>query len=389
MDRHDAPLPLLRLRPPGDVGATRAFADFGGLRGVAYVEPAYAVSRLDAPADPLWTKEAPYLTVERAPEAWDIEKGNPSVVVAVVDSGIDLTHPDLQGRIWSNLREVPGNGVDDDGNGCIDDVHGCAFVGEPPPGCGRTVDGNVTDEFGHGTFVSGIIAANANAQGIVGVARNATILPVKVLDCHGGGDTLMVSQGILYAAQAGARIINISLGGPIDSQFVREAVETAQNRYGALIVAASGNSAQEGITYPARYAGVLAVGATESDDPTKRATFSTWGPEIGVVAIGRHILGTVPPALCTKFLPCLPGGPYAAADGTSFAAPQVAGLAALILAHHPTARAGGLIRAIESTAVPLASAPPLQWAGSGRIDMFAALNAQTSFRLGVPGTAKN
>jgi thermitase len=381
-------LKALHVAPPAGVSAAQAMKAFMGRPGVQYAEPDYAMHRTDVPADPLYTREASYMQVEHAPEAWDIEKGKPGVLVAVLDTGIDLSHPDLQGRIWVNPGETANNNVDDDGNNCIDDVNGCSFVTDPSPGCTASVNGNVRDDLGHGTFVAGIIAANGgNGQGIVGVARNVTILPVKVLDCNGDGDSLALAQGILYAAQAGAKVMNISLGGPKQSALVQEAVRIAHDKYGSLIVAAAGNTGTSGVAYPARFPQVIAVGATSADNPDKRATFSTTGPEVDVVAIGQGIIGTVPQSSCTHFLKCLTGGPYAVGDGTSFSAPQVAGLVALILSHTPTLTADAILSIVKGTADAVPAGDRPDWAGSGRINMLKALKPQ--FRLGAPGVARN
>ncbi|TAK65003.1 MAG: hypothetical protein EPO22_05370 [Dehalococcoidia bacterium] len=380
-------LSALRLAAPDGVSVDAAIAQLDAVDGVAYAEPAYTMMRADVPADPLYTREAAYLDIERAPDAWGIETGNASTLVAVLDTGIDLTHPDLQGRIWTNAREIAGNGVDDDGNGCIDDVRGCAFVSDPSPGCTAAHDGAIDDDLGHGTFVTGIIAANANTAGMVGVARGVTILPVKVLDCDGAGDSLAVAQGVLYAAKEGARIVNISLGGPADSAILREAVRIAHDDYGVLVVAASGNTGAVGVAYPARYPNVLAVGAAAGDNPDKRAAFSTTGPEIDVVAIGQDIVGTVPKSSCGVFLPCLAAGPYAVGDGTSFAAPQVTGLVALVLSHTPTLSAASLLGIVKATAHAVPAGDRSDWAGAGRIDMLQALERQ--FRLGAPGVTRN
>jgi subtilisin family serine protease len=382
------PLKALHVAPPTGVSAIGAVQAFTGRPGVLYAEPDYATHSTDVPADPLYTGEASYLQVEHAPEAWDIERGNPGVLVAVLDTGIDLSHPDLHGRIWVNPRETAGNNVDDDGNNCIDDVNGCAFVTDPSPGCTGSVNGNVRDDLGHGTFVAGIIAANGgNGQGIVGVARNVTILPVKVLDCNGDGDSLALAQGILYAAQAGAKVMNISLVGSVDSKVVREAVRIAHDQYGSLIVAATGNTGTSGVGYPARYPQVIAVGAASSANPDKRATFSTSGPEVDVVAIGQGIISTVPQSSCTRFLKCISGGPYAVGDGTSFAAPQVTGLVALMLSHAPKLGPDAILSIVKATAVALPAGDRPDWAGSGRIDMLKAL--KPPYRLGAPGVTRN
>jgi subtilisin family serine protease len=367
----------------------RAVATLSAAPGVAYVEPVYtAFDSTDNPGDPLFSRERPYLNAIHAPEAWDIEQGRPEVLVAVLDSGVDLEHPDLQGRIWTNPAEVADNDLDDDGNGCFDDVHGCAFVDAAGAGCDDALDGKVDDDAGHGTFVAGVIAANANNIGIVGIARNVTILPVKVLDCSGHGDSLALAEGILYAAKAGAHVMNISLGGPTNAIVVRDAVRVATEEHGALIVAASGNSGKLGVFYPARYPQVLAVGAASSTNPDIRATFSTYGPEVDVVAVGQKIIGTVPAETCPtiSFLPCI-GDNYAAGSGTSFSAPQAAGLAALIVSRRPGITPASIMDLIKSTATPVPPGTKPDWAGAGRINMLEALRPE--FRLGAPGVAKN
>lgn len=370
-------------------GLARAIATLTSAPGVAYVEPVYTgFDSADNPGDPLFSRELPYLNAIHAPEAWDIEKGRPDVLVAVLDSGVDLEHPDLQDRIWINPGEIAGNNLDDDGNGCYDDVHGCAFVETASGGCDEALDGKIADDVGHGTFVAGVIAANANSIGIVGIARNVTILPVKVLDCAGHGDSAALANGILYAAKAGAHVMNISLGGPTNANVVRDAVRIATEEYGALIVAASGNSGKSGVFYPARYAEVLAVGAASSTDPDTRATFSTYGPEVDVVAVGQKIIGTVPEETCVtiSFLPCI-GGNYASGSGTSFSAPQAAGLAALIVSRRPGITPASIMALIKSTATPVPPGKNATWAGAGRINMLEAL--RPAFRLGAPGVAKN
>lgn len=376
-------LSALRLALPRGVSLPSGMSTLWGAPGVAYVEPAYAMTRSDVPADPLYERQRPYLDPVRAPEAWDIETGRPEVIVATLDTGMDLTHPDLQGRVWTNAGEVPGNGIDDDGNECVDDVHGCAFVSDPDEGCRTATGGDVGDDSGHGTFVAGVIAANADGAGMVGVARGVTVMPVKVLDCGGGGSSIELAQGILYAAKNGARVLNISLGGATDPLIVREAVRIVTAEYGALVVAASGNDGDEGVAYPARYPEVLAVGAASLDNPDSRAPFSAAGPEIDVVAIGQGVIGTVPSGMCTLFAVCI-SGLHAAGDGTSFAAPQAAGLAALLLSRRAGLTPAALIAQIKSAADPVPDSD--DWAGAGRINMLRAL--ELPYRLGVPGAAR-
>jgi len=214
----------------------------------------------------------------------------------------------------------------------------------------------------------------------------------EVLDFFAGVSRLLFVPFALqdhggYAAKAGARVVNISLGGPADSAILREAVRIAHDDYGVLVVAASGNTGAVGVAYPARYPNVLAVGAASGANPDKRATFSATGPEIDVVAIGQGIVGTVPKSSCAVFLPCLPGGPYAVGDGTSFAAPQVTGLVALMLSHTPTLKADSLLGIVKATADAVPTGDRPDWAGAGRIDMLQALERQ--FRLGAPGVTRN
>jgi subtilisin family serine protease len=341
----------------------------------------------DVPTDPLYDRQRGYLEPVGAPAAWDIQQGRPDVIVAVLDTGVDTTHPDLAGRIWTNTGEVAANGIDDDANGCIDDVHGCAYADIVEPSCTPAINGAIEDDVGHGTFVAGIIGASGNDAGMVGVARNTTLMPVKMLDCEGHGNSLALAQAILYAAKSGARVINISLGGPGDSVIVREAVRIATEDYGALIVAASGNTGEAGVSYPGRYDQVLAVGAASRDDPNKRAPFSSHGAEVDVVAIGEGVVGTVPEFACPEgFLPCLDDG-YAQGEGTSFAAPQVAGLAALVFAQRPGLPPQSVHDLIRASADPVPPGDRPDWAGAGRINMLHALAPQ--FRLGAPGVTKN
>lgn len=340
--------------------------------GVRYAEAVAPVSVADTPSDPLFSRQNAYLYPENAPAAWDIEKGQPGVVVAVVDTGVDIRHEDLQANIWTNPNEVPNNGYDDDGNGCVDDVNGCSFVSDSSPGCQNVTNGFVNDDIGHGTFVSGVIAAAANDRGIVGVARGVRIMPVKVLDCYGSGDSVAAARGMLYAVRNGASIINMSLGGLEDAGVMRDAVAQA-TAAGVLVVAATGNE-NGPVAFPARIPAVLAVGALASS-ADRRASFSNYGPEVDVVAVGEEIVSTLPGPLCFTFLPCIGGEPYATGSGTSFSTPQVAGLAALMRSMKPSLSPAQIINIIRSTATPLPDGNTPGWAGAGRINMVKALRA--------------
>lgn len=354
------------------------------LDGVRYAEPVVAVRSADSPSDPLYTTQSTYLQKVGASAAWDIERGNSSVIIAVVDTGVDVTHADLAPNVWFNSREIANNGRDDDNNGCVDDVNGCAFVSDSLPGCQNITNGFIRDDIGHGTFVAGVAAAAGNGQGMIGVARNARIMPVKVLDCYGAGDSVATARGILYAARNGARVINLSLGGLQDAQVVRDAVAEAMGRHNAIVIAASGNFGTPGVAFPARIGEVLAVGAA-SPGGEQKSQFSSWGPEVDVVAVGQDVVGTLALNRCYNFLRCIAGQPYAQGDGTSFSTPQVSGLAALILSRNPGLSNWQVTDIIKNSARALAPGSAPGWAGAGRIDMAAALKAVRDNR--PPGEA--
>ena len=282
---------------------------------------------VDSPADPPPTTlpEVPYyggsndwnLNLISAPEAWEAGYTGEGVTVAVVDTGVDLDHPDLISNLWVNQGEIAGNGIDDDGNGYVDDISGWDFVSD---------DGRPDDGQGHGTHVAGTIAAGANGFGATGVAPDATIMPVRVLGNDGSGTSFDVAAGIRYAAENGADIINLSLGGGYSSS-IRAAIEYA-GQLGSIVIAAAGNSGASIPGYPAIFSAsmnhVLSVGAHNSSE--RIASFSN-----GVGSSGAEQVDAPGVSVYSTYV----GGRYANLSGTSMAAPHVAGLAALILDANP------------------------------------------------------
>lgn len=257
------------------------------------------------------------LNAINAPEAWAADVTGTGVVVAVLDTGVDYYHSELFDNIWSNEGEIPYNGVDDDGNGYVDDHRGWDFA---------YGDNRPYDMEGHGTHVAGTIAAANDGRGSTGVAHDAEIMPVQVLDAEGSGSQSALSNGIRYAVDNGADIINLSLGGGYN-RTVRNAVRYAES-HGVLIVAASGNDSSSAPDYPARHAAafsnVISVGAHTRYD--QRSYFSNrvgWSGAVQVDAPGSSIYSTTP------------RGRYDTYSGTSMAAPHVAGLAGLILSANP------------------------------------------------------
>jgi thermitase len=229
----------------------------------------------------------------KASEAWEETMGDDDIIIAILDTGVDFDHPDLDDKIFSN---------------------GYDFVND---------DSDPTDDHGHGTLVAGIAAAETNnGEGIAGVAWNCKILPIKIADAAGSVDVATEILGIERAVQNGAHVINLSIAGPGYSQPERDAIRDAYNN-GVVVVGAAGNVGG-GTEYPAAYDECMAVAATDIDD--LRTDWSNYGPEIDVAAPGEGIIGPVP----TWYWG--PGSfPYASGDGTSMSAPHVAGLAALII----------------------------------------------------------
>ena len=260
------------------------------------------------------------LDVINAPEVWNQNITGNGIVVAVVDTGVDYNHPDLDGNIWRNPGEIAGNGIDDDRNGFIDDIRGWDFVSS---------DNNPMDlDFnGHGTHIAGSIAAERNNFGITGVAYNAHIMPVRVLPAFGTSNPNNVAAGIRYAADNGANVINLSLKKDDDTfNQLTNAIQYANNK-GSVVVMAAGNSGGIQPVYPAINADRwgIAVGSIDvrgrMDDSSNRSGFT---PLDYLVDPGVDIFSTTP------------GNDYEIETGTSVATPQVAGVAALVLSANPT-----------------------------------------------------
>lgn len=296
------------------------------------------------------------LTKIGAPSAWDRSTGQ-GVVVAVIDTGCDYGHEDLADNIWNNSGETGAgretNGIDDDGNGYTDDWRGWDFA---------YYDNDPYDSAisGHGTYVSGVVAAvGDNGVGVVGLAFDAKIMMVKALDDIGDYYTAEMVEAIHYAVDNGASVINISAGGTMYTQAIRDATVYARMN-DCVIAAAAGNDDSSVAKYPAAYDSTIAVGATEEDD-SKRST-SAFGNWLDVFAPGGDIISSEK------------GGGYSRVGGTSMASPHVAGLAALMLAKRPNLTFTQVRDLIRSTAVDLGDPGRDDVFGYGRIDAAAALD---------------
>ena len=309
---------LLRVPDGGELAACRVLREHPG---IVHAEPNRVVrSRqvgtirvaarqlLRTPTDPAFGHQSPLaslamtwgLTKIRAEEAWSVTAGSPQVKIAIIDTGVDMSHPDLQAN--------------------IDQAGARNFVeaNQPPD-----------DDFGHGTHVAGIAAAvGDNGQGAAGVAHRAKILPIRVLGVDGTGDTWDTIAAIEYATERGAAVINLSLGSADASEAEAEAILRATEA-GTVIVAAAGNEAGDGnyLEYPASYPGVISVAAVDPD--LRRAPFSNYNSWVTIAAPGVDIFSTIPVRMS-------PLQPYGYLSGTSMAAPFVAGAAALLAAQYPS-----------------------------------------------------
>jgi subtilisin family serine protease len=305
---------------------------------VAYVQLDHAAAAQMQPDDPRYAEQWNLARIGM-PQAWAIVTDTSALTVAVLDSGVALDHPDLQGQIWTNRGEIPGNDVDDDGNGYIDDLHGWHFYHVYSGGQALPDQNNdVRDGNGHGTHVAGIIGAAAdNGEGIAGVAWRARLMPVRVLDDDAFGWESDVVAGLNYAVANGARVVNMSLGLAQAGPALAEAVARAEAQ-GVLVVAAAGNTGGP-MLYPAAYPTVLSVGASDRSD--RRAGFSSFGPRLDLLAPGEAILST------------WNGVPYFVRSGTSMAAPQAAGVAALLHTRMPQITPAAIRACLLASAVDL------------------------------------
>ena len=295
-----------------------------------------------------------------APEAWAQGYTGQGVVVAVVDTGVQFNHPDLNSQIYINTGEIGGNGIDDDHNGYVDDTSGWDFYSN---------DNYADDGNGHGTHVAGIVAAAANGFGATGVAPGAKIMPIRVLGSDGSGSTNSVAAGIRYAVDNGADIINLSLGGPLSS-VIQTAIQYAQQR-NVLVVSAAGNESASLPTYPARLSAslsnVISVGAYSS-----AGAIASFSNDVGTSAAVQVDAPGV--SIYSTYL----NGQYARLSGTSMAAPQVAGLAALALSANSSLTAAQLRTLIVAGTSQAISGSDSNGGVNAAITVALAVSGQTS-----------
>ena len=307
------------------------------------------------------------LAVMKMPQAWDIEQGTPEVTVAVVDSGVDMQHPELRSQLWRNVGEIPGNGVDDDRNGYVDDLNGWDFSDAPTlpsNGDSRVRDNEPEDERGHGTQVSGIIGAAANnGIGIAGIAWRCRLMPLRAEFKYEIGGYIQnddAAAAIVYAADNGAQVINMSWGDTVNAFIIEDAVTYAYAR-GCVLVAAAGNEGAVGSWYPAGLKTVISVAWLTKE--RQLSSDSNFGATIDIAAPGDEILSTD-----------LNGG-YQNSSGTSIAAAHVSGVAALVRSANPEYTNVEVRETLISTADPLFIS---NLVGAGSLNAYTALSAPTA-----------
>jgi thermitase len=384
-DYSEEGLPGMQVVQVKGVPVEKAIREYSANPNVLYAEPDYLVSlpteqadnvpstveslelaSMRTPNDPefplLWglknTGQAPFYGKSgadiKAPDAWGTTTGSSSVVIAIVDTGVDYTHPDLAANIWKNSGEIPNNGIDDDGNGYIDDIRGWNFV---------SASNDPMDDHGHGTHCAGTIAAVGNNNiGITGVCWNAKIMPLKFLNASGNGKVSDAISAILYANRMGAQVISNSWGGTQYTQALKDAIDASPS----VVVCAAGNSGQNSDKYPQYPAAlsssnVISVAATDNKDAL--AGFSNYGQSsVDLAAPGVNIRSTYK------------NGQYQYLSGTSMATPYVSGVAGLLKAANPSMTKTQIKDRILNTVDKLSSLSG-KVATGGRLNAAAAIGS--------------
>jgi len=316
-----------------------ALAYYRSLPQVEFAEPNYRIQASFTPNDPSYPSQYAHQKI-RSASAWDVYQGSATIKIAIIDTGVDAQHPDIQGKV----------------------VPGYDFVNN---------DAQPHDDHGHGTHCAGIAAAQTNnGTGISGVGFNCSIMPIKVLGANGSGYLSHVASGITWATNQGAKVLSLSLGSASSSTTLQQAVDFAWNN-GAVVIVAAGNTGDTRLQYPAAYPNAIAVASTDAND--MRSSFSTYGNWVDVAAPGTSILSTVP------------GGGYQSWSGTSMACPAVAGLAGLLFGYlGPQATPIQVRQRIENNCDPVGT-----FVLFGRINAFRALTqiapiSLSSLSINVP-----
>mgnify|MGYP001011353090 FL=1 len=375
--------------------AARLIERYSADPAVIYAEPNFIYRASMIPSDSYYPNQW-YLKRIKAAEAWDIRSTSPGVVIAIIDSGVQASHPDLKANMWVNAAETEGNKKDDDHNGLVDDVNGWDFVNNVADPSPKFKPGFTEAGILHGTIVAGITAGvGNNGQGVTGISWDAKIMALKALDDQGDGDTATVIKAIDYAVAKGANIINLSFVGFGYSRSLKEALQRAYNA-GVLVVAPAGNEQSDGHgvnlnekpIYPACYRDEqnrpLVVGVAATDGIDQKATFSGYGDRcIDVAAPGVSFFSTAvyspQKSYQGQFFNTYYDGYW---SGTSVAVPLVSGALALVQGANPTLSAKESLDIILQTADDINALNPgyVNQLGRGRLNIALAL-AEATARL--------
>ncbi len=370
---------ILEVAP--DLDMEQVAREYAHLPGVVWAEPDRMADAVFVPTDPFFASSGAWdqpfrdlwglLNID-APSAWDVTRGA-GVLVAISDTGVDAAHPDIAARMWTNPGEIAGNGVDDDGNGYIDDVHGWDSVND---------DGDPFDDNGHGTHVAGTVAATGNnVLGVVGVAWESSVMAVKGLGAGGSGPHSDLAEGIVYAVDNGADVINASWGGGA-AQLMTDTVAAA-HAAGVVFVAAAGNDTSDVAGFsPASIHEAIAVAASDHTD--QLASFSNFGTKLDVAAPGGGDVAPPSDQPSRSILSLRSSGSgfdnslnvaglYTRLSGTSMAAPHVSGAAALVLAAHPEFTPEQVRQALRVSADDIAAPGFDAASGYGRLNVGRAV----------------
>ncbi|RJP66410.1 MAG: T9SS C-terminal target domain-containing protein [Ignavibacteriales bacterium] len=371
----DALVNIIKVETDSDLSQSELENIFSSVADVEYVQKSNTY-KIDIIPDDEHLSEQWGLVNTNSFSAWDITKGSDTVVVGVIDTGIDYLHEDISSNIFINKNEdlnvnnkldaADLNGIDDDNNGFVDDVIGWDFTdrqGFPFDSTGGDYlnwDNNPLDDNGHGTNVAGIIAAESNNKiGISGIAPNVKLLNLRAFDPTGNGEEDDVAAAILYAVKQKVKVINMSFGDASFSLVLKDVINYAYNK-GVILIASAGNDGKNILHYPSGYSEVLSVGASTKEDYI--ANFSNYGSTIDLIAPGSEIFTTAI------------GNGYTSIAGTSAAAPFVSGVAALIKSVKNFSP-DEVYQVLKSTSDDI---QPVGWddrSGAGRLNAFNALSA--------------
>jgi hypothetical protein len=383
------PTNLYVLTFAGPIDILKAVEAYKACSEVLYAEPEYIITTQSVkkvPSDPFFLNQWAFVnngTVtyngKSIPaktdadmdidEAWELETGDSSVIVAILDSGIKQNSPEFTGRIFHNKNEIPGNNIDDDENGLVDDYSGYDF---------GDLDTTVEDIIGHGTSVAGALAANPNnGAGYAGIDWHCKLLNIKIYPDSGNSATTLTSSAIYYAIMMGASIINYSSSDFVPSNIMREAIKYAIDN-GVLFVAGTGNEKKDVISFPASIPDVLAVGSSDPDDRFSRTflwavkdTGSNYGEGIDVIAPGNFI----------SILGLGPIGTHVFSAGTSLSTAFVSGIASLLRAKNKSLKGPDLIQIITSSAEDLVGDPKEDTPGWDKYHGFGRVNARKALEM--------